>query len=216
MRALRPLRGTFGWCLVLLAFVVLSLGGCGEENTAIVVALTGDQSTPLPLRLTSLTGMRADYLVKAAMHFAVSPQQPSASAATQLVVHIVLRVGIPTTFESGRYELVWEGVRHAGRVTAPSLTFLGGQGGNPSIGGTFLLQSASGASAYRLTLPNTVLRRNSSGGRSHRRGGHAETFASRVVLGGVSQWMPAMGATGVRAATPLARHLATAKVATVG
>ena len=160
MRAMRPLRSTFCWCLVLLALVVLSLGSCGQENTATIVALTGDQSTPLPLRLTSLTGMRADYLIKAAMHFTVSPQQPSASAATQLVVHIVLRVGIPTTFESGRYELVWEGEPHAGRVTAPSLTFLGGQGGNPSIGGTFLLHSASGASAYRITLPNTVLRRN--------------------------------------------------------
>ena len=60
MRAMRPLRSTFCWCLVLLAFVVLSLSGCGEENTAIVVALTGDQSTPLPLRLTSLTGMRSE------------------------------------------------------------------------------------------------------------------------------------------------------------
>ncbi|MEE8304482.1 MAG: acyl-CoA dehydrogenase family protein [Candidatus Tectomicrobia bacterium] len=45
---------------------------------------------------------------------------------------------------------------------------------------------------------------------------HAKTFASRVAPGGVSQWMQAMGATGFRAETPVARHLATAKVATVG
>jgi hypothetical protein len=149
-----------GRCLICLAIVVLCLGGCGRESPATVVALHDDQSSPLPLRFAGLTGVRADYLVKAAMRFTASPQQASAPATTQLVVDIVLRVGIPTTFESGRYTLVLEGVRHAGRVTAPSLTFLGGQGGNPSIGGTFLLHSAIGPPAYRITLPNTVMRRD--------------------------------------------------------
>jgi alkylation response protein AidB-like acyl-CoA dehydrogenase len=41
---------------------------------------------------------------------------------------------------------------------------------------------------------------------------HAKKFASRVALTGVSQCMQAMGAEGLRTDTPLARHLATAKM----
>lgn len=41
---------------------------------------------------------------------------------------------------------------------------------------------------------------------------HAKKFASRVALTGVSQCMQAMGAVGLRTDTPLARHLATAKM----
>lgn len=42
---------------------------------------------------------------------------------------------------------------------------------------------------------------------------HAKKFASRVALNGISQCMQAMGAAGYRAEFPLARHLATAKMA---
>ena len=65
MRARRPSRSTFCWCLVLLALVVLSLGGCGQENTATIVTLTGAQSTPHPLRLTSLTGVLSQFSFEA-------------------------------------------------------------------------------------------------------------------------------------------------------
>ena len=41
---------------------------------------------------------------------------------------------------------------------------------------------------------------------------HAKKFASRVAFTGISQCMQAMGAAGLRAETPLARHLATAKM----
>jgi hypothetical protein len=152
-------RWLFFWGLTWLAIMALGLGGCSRDNTATVVELSGQQPTPLPLRLASLTGVRAGYLVNATLQFTALSQQTSADAS-QLAVRVVLRVGIPTTFERGDYELVLQGERHAGPVTSPSLTFLGGQGGNPSIGGTFVLHDSDGAPAYRVTLPNTVMRRS--------------------------------------------------------
>jgi hypothetical protein len=46
----------------------------------------------------------------------------------------------------------------SGTIAARSVTFLGGQDGPPSIGGTFDLLDAGGAARYRVNLPTTVVK----------------------------------------------------------
>ena len=77
---------------------------------------------------------------------------------SMLTVNLRFVVGAPTHLESGNWE--WSstpGGISQGTVTARSVTFLGGQDGPPSIGGTFDLSGPG--SLYRLTLPLTVLPR---------------------------------------------------------
>jgi hypothetical protein len=67
-------------------------------------------------------------------------------------------IGSPTTLESGEWRWSRPGRLLKGAISARSVTFLGGQDGPPSIGGTFDLSAADG-SMYRVTLPLTVLPR---------------------------------------------------------
>ena len=74
-----------------------------------------------------------------------------------LTVNLRFAVGSPTTLESGKWQWSRPGRLAQGDVSARSVTFLGGQDGPPSIGGTFDLGSPE--ASYRLTLPLTVLPR---------------------------------------------------------
>lgn len=68
-------------------------------------------------------------------------------------------IGAPTTLVEGTW---WKGgpgiAPPVQPVTAKSVTFLGGQDGPPSIGGTFELLDGSGAVQYRIHLPTTPLK----------------------------------------------------------
>jgi len=75
-----------------------------------------------------------------------------------LTVNLRFAVGSPTTLESGKWQWSRADSIDQGMVTARSVTFLGGQDGPPSIGGTFDLSGPG--SLYRLTLPLTVLPRS--------------------------------------------------------
>jgi len=74
-----------------------------------------------------------------------------------LTLDLRFAVGSPTTLESGSWKWSRPGSLLQGAVSARSVTFLGGQDGPPSIGGTFEL-NGQGVSC-RLTLPLTVLPR---------------------------------------------------------
>jgi hypothetical protein len=76
-----------------------------------------------------------------------------------LTLDLHFAIGSPTTLQSGTWR--WsspDGSSREGTVSARSVTFLGGQDGPPSIGGTFDLTGVGGY-AYRVTLPLTVLPR---------------------------------------------------------
>ena len=75
-----------------------------------------------------------------------------------LALDLHFAVGSPTTLQSGQWQWSRPGQMLNGTVLARSVTFLGGQDGPPSIGGTFDLSGPSDA-AYRVTLPLTVLPR---------------------------------------------------------
>ena len=90
-------------------------------------------------------------------HLAAQVLISDSSSILTLDLHFA--IGSPTTLESG----TWRWSRPAGllngTVSARSVTFLGGQDGPPSVGGTFDLNGAGGA-AYRVNLPLTVLPRS--------------------------------------------------------
>ena len=67
-------------------------------------------------------------------------------------------IGSPTALQSGNWRWSRPGRFLNGTVSARSVTFLGGQDGPPSIGGTFDLSAVDG-SIFRVTLPLTVLPR---------------------------------------------------------
>ena len=78
-----------------------------------------------------------------------------------LTLDLHFAVGSPTTLQSGDWRWSRPGRLQNGTVTARSVTFLGGQDGPPSIGGTFDLVGA-GDAIYRVTIPLTVLPRHYS------------------------------------------------------
>jgi hypothetical protein len=74
--------------------------------------------------------------------------------ALSLTLKMRFAIGTPTTLMSG----TWVRVRpplptETGTLTARNVSFLGGQGGSPSIGGTFDLLDANGMHKYRVVVP---------------------------------------------------------------
>ena len=63
------------------------------------------------------------------------------------------RIGVPTRLEEGSYLWQQAGTVLRGPVKQVSATFLGGQSGQPSIGGTFDLFSPEGARLYAVRIP---------------------------------------------------------------
>ena len=66
-----------------------------------------------------------------------------------LTVELHFAIGSPTTLESGNWNWPRGGQLLSGTVASKSVTFLGGQDGPPSIGGTFDLLSVDGTARYR-------------------------------------------------------------------
>lgn len=130
------------------AFLVLT-AACGF-NGAPVKDLTGDEDMSL-YKLQAMRGMRdGDHL---------SVQAMLSDSSSVLSVDFRFVVGSPTKLESGKWH--WTGTNRMsiGDVSARSVTFLGGQDGPPSIGGSFDLLGPEGTPRYRLNIPVTVVKR---------------------------------------------------------
>ena len=77
-------------------------------------------------------------------------------SSSMLNLDLRFRIGTPTALEDGTWRWSRNGRLTQGTVSARSVTFLGGQNGPPSIGGTFEL-CESGAPRYKVVIPTTVL-----------------------------------------------------------
>jgi hypothetical protein len=75
-----------------------------------------------------------------------------------LTVELHFAIGSPTTLESGVWRWSRSGQLLSGAVASRSVTFLGGQDGPPSIGGTFDLLGSDGVARYRVNIPVTQLK----------------------------------------------------------
>src|SRR5258708_9721952 len=76
-----------------------------------------------------------------------------------LTVEMRFAIGSPTRLESGTWRWSRNNQLQSGLVTARSVTFLGGQDGPPSIGGSYDLVEPDGAALYRITIPVMELKR---------------------------------------------------------
>jgi hypothetical protein len=135
------------WC-PLLGFALL-LAGCARTDKPPFQDLTGHEDLSR-FNIQSVTGVRdGDKLNARAL---------VSDSSSILTVDLHFAIGSPTTLQSGTWNWSRPNTLIEGTVTARSVTFLGGQDGPPSIGGTFDLDAPS-YPTYRLTLPLTVLPR---------------------------------------------------------
>lgn len=132
------------------SFFCVLLAGCLTQ-TPKVEKMENSQPVPLALEFDSLFGVRDADAVKATAVFKKGPD--SAMMAMELFL------GPPARFVSGSYRITADGKTDEGSVEASSLTFLGGQGSLPSVGGVFMLNDRDGRPVYRITMPPTPIQR---------------------------------------------------------
>jgi len=80
-------------------------------------------------------------------------------SSSTLTIDMHFAIGSPTKLESGFWHWTRGIHNSSGSVSARSVTFLGGQDGPPSIGGSFDLLNPDGLPVYRVNLPVTELKR---------------------------------------------------------
>jgi hypothetical protein len=127
----------------------LELAACSRPPRPPLEDLSGHRNL-------SRFGLLAVHGVRDGDRMAVQVLIGDSSSLLSLDLHFA--IGSPTKLESGTWRWSLPGELLDGTVAARSITFLGGQDGPPSIGGTFDL-TGTGGYAYRVTLPLTVLPR---------------------------------------------------------
>jgi hypothetical protein len=122
---------------------------CAHANRAPLQDLSGHEDLS-GFKIQSVRGVRdGDRLAAQVM---------ISDSSSILTLDLHFAIGSPTTLQSGNWRWSRSAGLLSGTVSARSVTFLGGQDGPPSIGGTFDLSGTDG-STYRVTLPLTVLPR---------------------------------------------------------
>jgi hypothetical protein len=133
-----------------ILILCLLLAGCGRTERRPLEDLSGHEDVSR-FTIQSVHGIRDGDRLAA--------QVLISDSSSILTLDLHFAIGSPTTLQSGEWGWSRPGRRLLnGSVSARSVTFLGGQDGPPSIGGTFDLAGADG-SMYRVTLPLTVLPR---------------------------------------------------------
>ena len=128
-------------CAVLFA-------ACGGAKRPAVEDLIARENLSL-FKLHSLRGTRDGDRLQAQAVFSDS--------SSILTMEMHFAIGSPTTLESGTWRWSRNNQMMSGGIAARSVTFLGGQDGPPSIGGTYDLRGSDGAARYRVTIPVTAL-----------------------------------------------------------
>jgi hypothetical protein len=136
-----------GWRGVLS--ILLLLNSCGHSKRQPLEDLSGHEDVSR-FTIQSVQGVRDGDRLRA--------QVLISDSSSILTLDLHFAIGSPTTLQSGEWRWSRPGQMLKGAVSARSVTFLGGQDGPPSIGGTFDLGGAAGAT-YRVNLPLTVLPR---------------------------------------------------------
>jgi hypothetical protein len=80
-------------------------------------------------------------------------------SSSNLTLDMRFAVGSPTKLDSGSWLWTRKSQNSSGNISARSVTFLGGQDGPPSIGGSFDLVNPDGLAVYRVNIPVTELKR---------------------------------------------------------
>ena len=134
---------------LVLTWGVVLLVSCGQPKPAAVQDLASHE-TLSSFTLHSVAGTRdGDRLHTQAIF---------SDSSSILTVEMHFAIGSPTTLESGVWRWSRSGQLLTGAVASRSVTFLGGQDGPPSIGGTFDLLGTDGLARYRVNIPVTQLK----------------------------------------------------------
>ncbi len=143
----------------------MSGGGLVSARSVLVVALfllagCGGRGRPAVEDLQHREGLSAFKVlavrgVRSGAH--LDTQALFSDSSSILTVEMRFLVGTPATLATGSWH--WpRGSVTAGEVAAREITFLGGQDGPPSIGGTFDLLDPGGTARYRINIPVTELK----------------------------------------------------------
>ncbi len=128
----------------------VGLAGCVRSSHPLLEDLGGHADLRL-YQLATLRGTRDGDRLHA--------QALLSDSSSMLTLDLHLAVGVSTTLVNGSWRWARQNRLESGSSTARSVTFLGGQDGPPSLGGSFDLLEAGGPPRYRVNLPVTALRR---------------------------------------------------------
>lgn len=136
--------------LLLISGLLVVMAGCRGPKPAGIEDVVGHSDLSY-FQLSSVSGTRDGDRLTAQAVFTDS--------SSILVIDMNFAVGAPTTtLRSGTWQWTRNNKRESGSVAERSVTFLGGQDGPPSLGGTFDLVDESGAVRYRVHLPVAALK----------------------------------------------------------
>ena len=135
-------------CSLLLCSLLVLLAGCAGDRP-LVERFEQEAWHAESFRLLSVTGERDGSEVV----FAVRLQSDD---GRRLRIDGLLLLDPQARLLSGEWREAGGPAPRSGVVSATAVDFLGGQGGQPSLGGRFWL-TAAGESIYRLNLPPTTL-----------------------------------------------------------
>jgi hypothetical protein len=133
-----------------LCFFFLILAACGGSKRPALEDLSHREDLSL-FKLQAVRGTRdGDHLAARAL---------LSDSSSMLTIDMHFAIGSPTRLESGKWEWTRTGARAQGELSERSVTFLGGQDGPPSIGGSFDLVDSAHTPLYRLNIPVTEVQR---------------------------------------------------------
>ncbi len=142
------------WRQVLPVLAVLLVAIACRSSDRVSITRKRDGQELSHYRLFSATGTRnADKL---------NSQVVFRAPDSTLTLQMQFTIGVPTRLLAGTYTWKQGNETTMGFVRANSVTFLGGQDGPPSLGGTFQLVSED-ISLYDVRLPTTALRISTGG-----------------------------------------------------
>jgi hypothetical protein len=133
-----------------LLLVLLSTLGCANTEYQFE-RVDGSQPSALPFKFDGIRGVRDGASVNAEARFS--------DGADVITMSITLYLVPPPEFRSGIYEANIGGKTTVGRVECTSLTYLGGQADQPSVGGVFILKDGQNRPVYRVRIPATPMAR---------------------------------------------------------
>ena len=133
-----------------LGCAALLSASCARQQHAVLEDSAGKHDLPL-YKIQSVRGTRdGDRLTAQAL---------ISDSSSMLTLDMQFAVGSPTKLQSGSWRFARTGQNDMGAISARSVTFLGGQDGPPSIGGSFDLLGADGMTRYRVNIPVMELKR---------------------------------------------------------
>jgi len=130
--------------------VLVSTLGCANTEYRFE-RIDGPQPITLSFRFDGIRGVRDGASVNAEARFS--------DGADFITMNITLHLVPPPEFRSGVYEATIGGKKTVGRVECTSLTYLGGQADQPSVGGAFILHDELDRPVYRVRIPATPMAR---------------------------------------------------------